>query len=120
MASCKIQAPSCNHLVMKFSANEPLHTRKSAENFPIRELDGTAFTQCGNPFYVSDEIRGNQSLRTSLGSSKVSYSCTENMKPVITAYNKKLLFENINTVPPWNYRIENKCQLTRKCRIRNF
>ena len=40
---------------------------------------------------------------------KVSYSCTENMKSVITVHDKKLLSENINTVPQRNCRNNNKC-----------
>ena len=51
---------------------------------------------------------------------KVSYSCTENMKSVITAHNMKVLSENINKVPPCNCRVKNKCPLNGKCRTRNI
>ena len=41
------------------------------------------------------------------------------MKSVITAHNKKLLPENINTVPPCNCRMKNKFPLNKKCRTIN-
>ena len=51
---------------------------------------------------------------------KVIYSCTGNIKLVITTHNKKLLPLNINTVPPCNSRINNKCPLNGKCRTRSI
>ena len=42
------------------------------------------------------------------------------MKPIVTLHNKKLLSENINTIPPYYRRVKNKCPLTGKCRIRNI
>ena len=51
---------------------------------------------------------------------KLSYSWIENMKSVITAHNKKLLFENIITVPPCNCRGKNKCPHNVQFRTRNI
>ena len=42
------------------------------------------------------------------------------MQSVITAQNKKLLSKNINTVPPCNCRLKNKCPVNGKCRTRNI
>ena len=42
------------------------------------------------------------------------------MKSVIAAHDKKLLSENINTVPPCNCKIKNKYPLNEKCRTRNI
>ena len=56
----------------------------------------------------------------SRNSVKVSYCCTKNMKLVITTNNRKLLSENINTVPPCNCRVKNRCPLNGKCRTRNI
>ena len=40
---------------------------------------------------------------------KVGYSCTENMKSVITAHNKKLLSEDTDTVPRTESRTNAHC-----------
>ena len=51
---------------------------------------------------------------------KVSHFCTNNMKSVMTAHNKKISSQKINTVPPCNCRIKNKCPMNIKCKTRNI
>ena len=49
----------------------------------------------------------------------MSYSCTENIKSVTSAHNKKLLSERINTLRLCKCRTKNKSRLNGKYRTRN-
>ena len=50
---------------------------------------------------------------------KVSYSCTENVKKIIQAHNKKVTTTETSIVPPCNCRNKNSCQLNGQCRTTN-
>ena len=87
-------------------------------NFTETHLQECAWRAAINSFWRFQLLVCNYKVDICVNSVKLSYSCTENMKSVITTH-KKLSSKNINTVPPCSYKIKNKCLLKGKYSTRN-
>ena len=108
-----IHSPSHEILHKRAFLNSKIWKNCVHGKFPHQETGRKRphLTQCGNPLYILHEFHGTNLQECIWESAKVSYSCTEKMKSVNNAQYTKLLFENINTVPPCNCRIKSKCDL---------
>lgn len=88
-------------------------------NFTETHLQECAWRAAINSFWRFQLLVCNYKVDICASSVKLSYSCTENMKSIITTHNKKLPSKNFNTVPPCNCKIKNKCLLKGKYSTRN-